>query len=101
MTGAHPIAALTLAILAAASRPDGGNAVIKGTAIVITTSTECPLIALDDGRFYTLQGGIKPKLLPAKSRIRIEAVPAKSPVCTQADPIDIKSISVLPAIDLD
>lgn len=101
MTGTYPITALMIVILAATGRPDSGHMVIKGTAIVITTSKDCPLIALDDGRFYTLQGGLKPKVLAAKSRIRIEAVPAKTPVCTQADPIDIKSISILPTSEFD
>lgn len=70
---------------------------IDAAGTVIIGGNACQLIALDDGRFVTLQSGALPKTpLPVKARIKIVAEPSDAPSCAHAMGVDVKAFHRLP-----
>jgi hypothetical protein len=82
--------------LAASSQPHGLDSLIEGNATVITSGSTCQMVALDDGRLFTLQEGhLLKKPYPVLSRIRIRALRSKKIRCTSADPLEVITLDYL------
>lgn len=74
---------------------------VEGRGTVIIGGTRCQMIALDDGRFVTLQAGALPNLpLEPLSRIRIRGRPLETYECGRALPVQVDELQHLPRIPL-